>query len=99
MVNPVKKARKPSKVVDETTQVRCGFPMGSYAKRSGTIPRGKVVKYNLAFISHSLWAEANGRVLGSDNRHGHHHWHDAGAEEKFASVGGEKLVERFLKQV
>ena len=57
-----------------------------------------MVKYNLTFINHSLLAEDNGRVLGYDNRHGHHHRHYAGAEEKFAFVGGEKLVERFLNE-
>ena len=58
-----------------------------------------VVKYNLAFINHSLCAEDQGRVLGYDNNHGHHHRHYAGAEEKFSFVSYEKLLERFLDEV
>ena len=96
MLNPVKKTRKPSKVVDETTQVRCA--LGKDHSRGGPAGfPGKVVKCNLAFTNHSLLAEDNGRVLGEDN--GHHHRHYAGAEEKFAFVGCEKLVERFLNEV
>lgn len=58
-----------------------------------------VVKYNLAFINHSLWAEDNGRVLGYDNGHGHHHRHYAGTEEEFSFVSYEKLLKRFLNEV
>jgi hypothetical protein len=33
---------------------------------------GCVVRYNLAYINHALYAGDNGRVLGYDSAHGHH---------------------------
>jgi hypothetical protein len=41
----------------------------------------------------------NGRVVGYDNNHGDHHRHFAGAEEKFAFISYERLLERFLNEV
>ena len=38
-------------------------------------------------------------MLGYDNSYGHHHRHYAGAKKKFAFVGYEKLVGRFLNEV
>ena len=61
--------------------------------------RGVVVKYNLAFINHALCARDNGRVVGYDNSHGDHHRHFAGAEEKFALISYEGLLQRFLDEV
>jgi hypothetical protein len=95
----VKKAGKPRKVVDETTQVRCVLGKGTIREEVWQDSRGVLVKYNLAFINHSLCAEDQGRVLGYDNNHGHHHRHYAGAEEKFSFVSYEKLLERFLDEV
>ena len=40
-----------------------------------------------------------GRVVGYDNSHGDHHRHFAGAEEKFAFISYEGLLERFLNEV
>ena len=36
---------------------------------------GPVVKYNLACINHLIHADDDGRVLGYDSAHGHHHRH------------------------
>ncbi len=95
----MKKAGKSRKVVDETTQVRCALGKGTIREEVWQDFRGAVVKYNLAFVNHSLCAEDQGRVLGYDNNHGHHHRHYAGAEEKFSFVSYEKLLERFLDEV
>ena len=86
-------------MVDETTQVRCALGQGTIREEVWQDFPGVVVKYNLAFINHSLCAEDQGRVLGYDNNHGHHHRHYAGAEEKFSFVSYEKLLERFLDEV
>ena len=67
-------------------------------KRYGRI-EGEVVRYNLAFINHSLFSKDNGRVLGYDNKHGHHHRHYAGKQERFAFVSYEHLLARFLDEV
>lgn len=95
----MRKRREPRKVVDETTQVRCALGKGIIREEVWQDSQGAVVKYNLAFINHALCAADNGRVLGYDKSHGHHHRHCAGTEEKFAFVSYEKLLERFLKEV
>jgi hypothetical protein len=41
----------------------------------------------------------NGRVVGYDNSHGDHHRHFADAQEKFAFISYEGLLERFLDEV
>lgn len=99
MINRVKKPREPRKVVDETTQVRCAVGKGIIREEVWLDSRRAVVKYNLAFINHALCAKDNGRVLGYDSSHGHHHRHYAGTEEQFAYVSYEKLLKRFLTEV
>jgi hypothetical protein len=95
----VKKTGGLRKVVDETTQVRCALGKGIIREEVWQDSRGAVAKYNLAFINHALCTKDNGRVLGYDNSHGDHHRHFAGAEEKFAFISYEKLLERFLNEV
>jgi hypothetical protein len=95
----VKRIGRLRKVVDETTQVRCVLGNGVLHEEVWQDPGGAVVRYNLAFINHALCAKDNGRVLGYDNRHGDHHRHFVGAEEKVAFITYEKLLERFLKEV
>jgi Family of unknown function (DUF6516) len=95
----VKKTRRLRKIVDETTQVRCAFGQGLIREGVWKDSRGTVAKYNLAFINHVLCARNNGRVVGYDNNHGDHHRHFAGAEEKFAFISYERLLERFLDEV
>ena len=65
----MKKPRKPRKVVDETTQVRCVVGKGIIREEVWQDWRRAVVTYNPAFINHALCAEESGRVLGSDNSH------------------------------
>ena len=95
----VKKTRRLRKIVDETTQVRCALGKGLIREEVWQDSRASVVKYNLAFINHALCARDNGRVVGYDNSHGDHHRHFAGAEEKFAFISYERLLERFLYEV
>ena len=68
----MKNAEIPTKVVDETTHVRCSVGEGTIREEVWQDSEGKVVKYNLAFINHRLCAKDNGRVLGYDNNHGGH---------------------------
>jgi hypothetical protein len=60
--------------------------------------RGRIVRYNLAFINHSLSAKDNGRVLGYDNQHGHHYRHFADVQREILFSSYEKLFDRFLKK-
>jgi Family of unknown function (DUF6516) len=57
------------------------------------------VKYNLAFINHSLCAKDNGRVLGYDNNHGGHHRHYMSKVAPFNFTGYEELLSKFLAEV
>ena len=61
--------------------------------------RGAVVKYNLAFINHGLYARDNGRVLGYDNAHGIHERHWMGTRETFAFNSYAATVARFSSEV
>jgi hypothetical protein len=95
----VKQTGKPRKVVDETTQVRCALGKGIIREEVWQDAAGMIVRYNLAFVNHSLCARDKGRVLGYDNSHGKHHRHYAGLEEKFLFVSYENLMEQFLAEV
>jgi hypothetical protein len=57
--------------------------------------RERVVRYNLAYINHSIYRDDNGRVVGYDNAHGHHHRHYMGVitPVKFSSF--EDIEEKF----
>jgi hypothetical protein len=59
-----------------------------------------VVRYNLTFINHRIFAGDNGRVLGYDTAHGYAHRHyfgDVVALE--GSLSYEKILERFIAEV
>ena len=88
-----------SKVVDETNVVRCRLGTGVVREEVWQNATGEVVKYNLAFINHSLFSKDNGRVLGYDNKHGHHYRHYAGKQESSTFASYEHLLKRFLDEV
>ena len=59
---------------------------------------GRVVKYNLAYINHLIHAGDDGRVLGYDSAHGHHHRH---YRSKVTAVGFEsfeQIESRFQRE-
>lgn len=87
------------KALDETNVVRCRLGTGVVREEVWQNADGEVVRYNLAFINHPLFSKDNGRVLGYDNQHGHHHRHYAGKQESFAFVSYEHLLARFLDEV
>ncbi len=62
----------------------------------GSVP--VVTRYNLAYINHALFRGDNGRVLGFDNAHGHHHRHYMGKVESVAFVSFEAIQERFEQE-
>ena len=87
------------KTLDETNVVRCRLGTGVIREEVWQNAEGEVVRYNLAFINHSLFSNDNGRVLGYDNQHGHHHRHYTGGREQFAFVSYARVLARFLKEV
>jgi hypothetical protein len=60
---------------------------------------GVVTRYSLAYIDPSLFADDNGRVLGYDNAHGHHHRHYCGAVTPVDYKGYRRLSSRFEREV
>jgi len=59
----------------------------------------EVVKYSLAYINPRVSAVDNGRVLGYDNSHGHHHRHFMGRVSSVDFTGYEALLDRFQQEV
>jgi hypothetical protein len=87
------------KVVDEVSTVRCTSGRGLIRVEVWQDEDGRVVRYNLAFIHHLLMRADNGRVLGYDNSHGHHHRHFKGVTEPFEYEDYLSLSERFFNEV
>ncbi|WP_419805798.1 toxin-antitoxin system TumE family protein [Terriglobus sp.] len=59
----------------------------------------RVVKYNLAYINHSVCHTDHGRVLGYDNAHGKHERHCMGTVEEVGAVSYEDRLDKFLEEV
>ena len=94
-----KRHRAPLKVVDDTSEVRCASGKGIIREEVWQDHGGNIVKYNLAFINHHLYADDNGRVLGYDNAHGGHERHFRGSVEEIAFDNYGSLLTRFLDEV
>jgi hypothetical protein len=87
------------KVIDERSSVRCASGVGKRREEAWIDEYGMVVRYNLAFVNHFMTSKDNGRVLGYDNRHGHHHRHFMGETGVFEYLGYDDLVDRFLVEL
>jgi len=75
------------KIVDDTHHITQKRGNGQLRREIWVDAQGQVTRYNLAYINHALHAGDNGRVVGYDNQHGHHHRHYFGvvATVKFTS--------------
>jgi hypothetical protein len=91
--------RAARKIVDETSQVRCSKGMGLIREEVWEDSEGQVVRYNLAFIHHRIFAGDNGRVLGYDTAHGYAHRHYMGTVEAIELASYEDVLERFIAEV
>ena len=58
---------------------------------------GVVTRYNLAYINHLIFSGDNGRVIGYDNRHGHHR-HFKGIIEPVEGKSFEEIEQRFEQE-
>lgn len=87
------------KVVDEEMEIECCAGPGKIREEAWQDSAGNVVRYNLAFIHHFMCKRDNGRVLGYDASHDHHHRHFMGQVEKFTFVSYAALSERFFREV
>lgn len=77
----------------------------SKAKGGGMLRReiwvdheGRVVRYNLAYINHRIYAGDNGRVLGYDSAHGSHHRHFKGETVAVNFKRFERIEARFQQE-
>jgi hypothetical protein len=77
----------------------------SSAKGGGMLRReiwvdrlGRVVRYNLAYVNHWIYAGDDGRVLGYDSAHGHHHRHYRGKLTTVGFESFEQIEARFQKE-
>lgn len=83
------------KAVDETHTISSKRGNGLLRREVWIDDRGRVTRYNLAYINHSLYQGDNGRVVGYDNQHGHHHRHWFGNVETIRFVSFEDIEESF----
>ena len=88
----------PEKRVDETLYLS-GRRRGGVLREEVWYQVGELVKYNLAYINPRICGVDNGRVLGYDNSHGHHHRHFMGRVEEVEFRGYEDLLLRFQREI
>jgi hypothetical protein len=91
--------RKPAvKVTDETHFIRCAAGPGVIREEVWQDEKGRVVKFNLAFICPYLYGGDNGRVLGYDTAHGYMHRHYCGKVDR-VHLSYEEVTARFYDKV
>ena len=93
--------RKPliQKVVDETIYLKRPRRGARLKEEVWQSEDGEVLKYSLAYVNPGLCGPDNGRVLGYDNSHDHHHRHFMGNQTSFEFNGYESLAARFYAEV
>jgi hypothetical protein len=89
---------KLTKVIDETIKMSEKFGNGIVRASVSVDAKGKLGRYSFAYINFWLCHVDNGRVLGYDNDHGHHHRHYMGREEPVKFVSYEDIAEQFEKE-
>lgn len=80
---------------DETHKISDKRGNGKLRREVWVDAKGRVVRYNLAYINHQLFQGDNGRVIGYDNAHGAHHRHYFGGVSPVDFVSFEDIEERF----
>lgn len=89
------KALRDRKVIDETHTISSARGNGKLRREVWMDSKGRVTRYNLAFINHRLFQKDNGRVVGYDNRHDRHHRHYFGKVEEIEFKSFEDIEARF----
>jgi hypothetical protein len=86
------------KAVDERHYLSKANGGGVLRRETWVDDRGRVVRYNLAYINPLIYPCDNGRVLGYDSPHGRHHRHFCGkvAVVSFSSFG--QIEGRFQRE-
>lgn len=66
------------RIIDEVHHITRKRGNGQLRREVWVDAKGRVTRYNLAYINHAIYAGDNGRVVGYDNQHGFHHRHYMG---------------------
>ncbi|MDD5241947.1 MAG: DUF6516 family protein [Sulfuricella sp.] len=93
-----KSTKKLTKVADDEWHVSRKRGGGKLRREVWTDDNGKVIQYNLAYISHEIHGGDNGRVLGYDNAHGLHHRHYMGTVEAISLTRFEDIEQQFEQE-
>ena len=88
-------AEKDQKIVDDKLVISAKRGNGQLRQEVWVDAKGKVTRYNLAYINPSLFSGDNGRVVGYDNAHGFHHKHYFGAVTPETFISFEDTEDRF----
>ena len=88
-------AIKSQKALDVSTRLAKKRGNGILRREVWVDGKGKVIRYNLAYINHDVFQGDNGRVIGYDNAHGVHHRHYKGKAETVEFLSLEDIEERF----
>jgi Family of unknown function (DUF6516) len=83
------------KIRDERHKISKKRGNGQLRRETWEDGQGNITRYNLAYINHLLCSCDNGRVLGFDNQHGHHHRHFMGKTEPVEFRSFEDAENRF----
>lgn len=85
------------KIVDETHLIPAARGNGKLRREIWVDGRGKVVRYNLAYINHAISQRDHGRVVGYDNGHDGHHRHYMGKVTSVVFSGFAAIEQRFQR--
>ncbi len=83
------------KLVDDSHYINPKRGNGQLRREIWVDAKGRVTRYNLAYVNHELHAGDNGRVVGYDNQHGHHHRHYFGVVTPVEFTNFEDLEDHF----
>ena len=86
------------KVVDERLHLSIAAGGGMLRREVWVDNRGKVVRYNLAYINPLMFPGDHGRVLGYDSAHGKHHRHHRGRVSSVNLATFEEIEARFQRE-
>ena len=87
------------KIVDETHEISRRRGNGKLRRELWVDARGKVVRFNLAFINRDIHRGDNGRVLGYDSQHGIWHRHHLGDVSPVEARSFEEIEASFESEV
>jgi hypothetical protein len=86
------------KLIDESHVISAKRGNGMLRREVWVDERGKITRYNLAYINAQLFSGDNGRVIGFDNAHGYHHRHYYGEVEAVGFTSYEDTEMLFEKE-